>query len=234
MDQASPSMRLREESADITKPMYVRMFRPFIRALFRFLFHVLSRVQVEGLENVPPGGSYLAVCNHVSLYDSALLLVFWPTVMEAAGAAAVLDRPFQGMLMRLYGGLVVHRGQADRGVLEAMVAHLRGGYPVFIMPEGRRSHTPGMQPAHDGAAYVVGKTGVPVVPAAAIGTEASKEILSPFKRPTLRMVIGKPFELPPVPWKTADRKRVLKANTKRIMHAIAALLPAEYHGVYAN
>ena len=227
-------MNDKPQAAVLDKPLKVRVFRRIVRPLFRGLFHILSRVKVEGVEHVPKGGGYLVVGNHVSIIDPAFMVSFWPEDLEAAGAVAVLERPFQGWLMRSYGALHVHRGSADRAMLEGMVAILKAGRPAFKDPEGERSHKPGMQAAKPGAAYIIGKAGVPVVPVGIIGTEAVDEVLNPLKRPSLRMVIGEPIELPPVPFRSAARKQALRENTDRIMYAIAGLLPEAYRGVYSE
>jgi cytidylate kinase len=212
----------------------VRLFRRIARPIFRGLFWVLSRVQVEGADRVPSSGGYLVAGNHVSIVDPALIIAFWPEFLEAAGADTVLERPIQGRLMRYYGAMQVHRGMPDRALLEMTITCLQAGLPVLMDPEGRRSHQPGMQQAKNGVAYVAGKAHVPVVPVGVIGTEKVNQILSPFRRPALRMVIGEPLYLPPIPWGTPRRKAALKNNTEILMRAIAVLLPPEYRGVYGH
>ncbi|OGO72723.1 MAG: hypothetical protein A2Z49_09595 [Chloroflexi bacterium RBG_19FT_COMBO_56_12] len=115
-----------------------------------------------------------------------------------------------------------------------MIAALESGRPLVIAPEGGRSHTPGMRQAESGVAYIADKTGVPVIPVGIVGTTddyAQKAFR--FKRPPLEMRIGKPVRLPPVEGKGIARHRSLQANTDMLMCEIAALLPPEYHGVYA-
>jgi len=91
-----------------------------------------------------------------------------------------------------------------------------------------------MQRALPGAAYIVEKTGVPVLPVGIVGTTDdffARAIR--MHRPTIEMRIGKPLILPPVEGKGAARREALQANADQIMLAIAALIPPEYHGVYA-
>ncbi|MGD2251746.1 MAG: (d)CMP kinase [Anaerolineales bacterium] len=219
----------------VTRPgvsWWAKLFRLVARPVFRLLYRLLSRVEMEGMERIPTEGSYLVVSNHVSILEAPMVISFWPHSLEVAGAAAVLERPFQGRLMRAYGAMPIYRGTADRAVLDNIVANLRSGLPVFLNPEGGRSHVPGMQKAKAGAAYVVGKTSVPVVPVGVIGSEAVHKVLSLKRRPRLRMVVGDPIQLPPVPWRSPERKAVLEQNTERLMRAIAELLPPEYRGVY--
>jgi hypothetical protein len=52
-------------------------------------------------------------------------------------------------------------------------------------------------------------------------------------RPGIELRIGKPLLLPPVRGRGEERHAALQANADLIMRQIAALLPPEYHGVYA-
>ena len=213
-------------------PFWVQIFRIVARPTFRTLFRILAQVRVEGIENLPTEGGYLVAGNHVSIYDPPFIVTFWPRTVEVAGAVAVLERPFQGRLMRMYGAMRVHRGEYNRSLLEEMTRCIQAGLPVLIMPEGRRSHTPGMQKAWHGTAYVAAKANAAVVPVGIAGTDGVVDQWKRLRRPRMRMVIGKPLELPPVDLRSPNRKVELIQNTDRIMYAIAALLPPEYQGVY--
>ncbi len=219
-------------SDELKIPFWVRVFRVLARPTFRTLFRILAKVQVEGIENLPTEGGYLVAGNHVSIYDPPFIVTFWPRTVEVAGAVAVLERPFQGRLMRMYGAMRVHRGEYNRSLLEDMVRRLQAGMPVLIMPEGRRSHNPGMQTAWHGTAYVAMKANARVVPVGVTGTDGVVKLWKRLRRPTMRMVIGKPLDPPPVDLRSPNRKAELIQNTDRIMYAIAELLPPEYQGVY--
>jgi len=212
----------------------VQFFRTLFRPLFRLLFHILSHVEIQGVENVPERGAYLIAINHVSLYDPPFVLAFWPVAPEAAGAADIWHRPGQGLLVRLYGGIPVHRGEYDRRVLQKMIAVLQAGRPLLIAPEGGRSHTPGMRRGMPGVAYLIEKTGVPVVPVGVSG--ATDDFLTRAvrgERPTLTMKIGRPLHLPRVTGRGSVRREARQRNVDLIMTHIAALLPVGYRGVYA-
>jgi 1-acyl-sn-glycerol-3-phosphate acyltransferase len=215
--------------------VYTRILRATLRPIFRGIFHILSRVCITGRENIPRSGPYLIAINHVSLYEAPFILAFWPVAPEAAGAADIWSRPGQATLARIYGGIPVHRGEYDRSLVETMLQALDSGQPLLIAPEGGRSHTPGMRRGLPGAAYVVDRAAVPVVPVGLVGT--TDDFLSLAlrgKRPTLEMRIGKPLRLPPVEGKGKARREARQRNVDRIMLQIAALLPPEYRGVYAG
>jgi 1-acyl-sn-glycerol-3-phosphate acyltransferase len=217
-----------------TVPLYRRLLRALMRPLFRLLFHILSRVTVTGKENVPRRGPYLVASNHVSLYEPPFILAFWPTPLEAAGAVEIWERPGQNVLVRLYGGIPVHRGEYDRKLVEDMLAVLRSGRPLLIAPEGGRTHSIAMRRANPGVAYIADQAQVPVVPVGILGT--SDDFLRRAlrgERPAIEMRIGAPFHLPPLEGRGAARRLARQRNADLIMQHIAALLPPEYHGVYA-
>jgi 1-acyl-sn-glycerol-3-phosphate acyltransferase len=216
-------------------PLKTRLLRWVLRNAIRQVFRLLSPVNIVGRENIPKEGAYLIAVNHVSLYDPPLVLSFWPVAAEAIGAVDIWQRPGQSQLVSLYGTIPVHRGEYDRQLLETMLAMLRSGRPLLIMPEGSRSHVPGMHRAEPGVAYLIEKTHVPVVPVGVVGT--TDDYLSQalkFKRPPLQIVIGIPFQLPAIEGKADLRRQARQRNADLIMAQVAALLPREYQGVYAD
>ena len=215
-------------------PWYSRVFRSMSRAFFRNLFRLLSRVQITGVENIPAEGAYIIAVNHVSIFEPPLITAFWPRSIEVAGAVEILDRPIQSQIMRLYGTIPVHRERFDRQLLIALVDRLEAGRPVLIFPEGTRSRKPGLQQASTGVAYIAAKARVNVLPVGVAGTDILAAEIRKFRRTQLIMSVGKMIELPEIPWRSAERREILRLQTERIMHAIADLLPSAYHGLYAR
>ncbi|MCJ7567227.1 MAG: 1-acyl-sn-glycerol-3-phosphate acyltransferase [Anaerolineales bacterium] len=204
------------------------------RAFFRNLFRLLSRVQITGVENIPAEGAYIIAVNHVSIFEPPLITAFWPRSIEVAGAVEILDRPIQSQIMRLYGTIPVHRERFDRQLLITLVDRLEAGRPVLIFPEGTRSRKPGLQQASTGVAYIAAKARVNVLPVGVAGTDILAAEIRKFRRTQLVMSVGKMIEMPEIPWRSAERKEILRLQTERIMHAIADLLPSAYHGLYAR
>ncbi|MFZ5818487.1 MAG: lysophospholipid acyltransferase family protein [Chloroflexota bacterium] len=216
-------------------PLRFRLSRPALRAVFRLIFRILGRVKVTGKENVPRGQPYVVAINHISLFDPPLAAAFWPEALEIIGASDVFERPGQGQLVRLYGVLPVHRGAFDRALLRRAVAAIRAGRPMLIAPEGGRSHVASMRRAFPGIAYLIEETGVPVVPAGLVGTtDDFWQRARRGERPRLEMRIGRPFTLPPVTGKGAERRAARQRNADLVMRHVAGLLPEEYRGVYAD
>lgn len=217
-----------------------RLFRWLFRPIFRFLFHLLSSVNIYGMENIPTDQPYLVAINHVSLYEPPFVLAFWPRPLEAVGAVEIWQRRGQAILAHLYGGIQVHRGQFDRQLIDKMLSAVRSGYPLLIAPEGGRTHTLAMRRALPGAAYIIHKANLPVIPVGIVGTtddffiRAWRGFWRRGPRARLEMHIGKPVILPAVSGRGENRRQALQANADLIMAHIGRMLPEAYHGEYTD
>jgi 1-acyl-sn-glycerol-3-phosphate acyltransferase len=216
-------------------PFRFRASRPILKVVIRGIFHVLANVKITGKENIPYGGAYVAAMNHVSMFDPPFAAAFWPEFLEIIGAADVFEKPGQGELLRAYGVMPVHRGDYDRSLFTRIIAILNAGYPLLIAPEGGRSHVTAMRRAMPGIAYIIEKTGVPVVPVGLVGTtEDFWQRAKRRDRPDLEMRIGRPLTLPEIAVKGAQRHEARQMNSDLVMNHLAGLLPLEYRGVYAD
>jgi 1-acyl-sn-glycerol-3-phosphate acyltransferase len=214
-------------------PVTTRILRWILRPIFRLAFHILSRVRIHGIENIPPKGRYLIAINHISLFEPPFILAFWPVAAEAAGAVDIWDRSGQSILVELYGGIPVHRGEYDRQLIETLIKVLEADKPLLLAPEGGRTHTLGMRRGLPGVAYLADRTKSPVIPVGVAGTsDKFLEQALARKRPLIEMHIGKPFTLPPIVGTGQERRIQRQQYVDLIMRRIAELLPPEYHGVY--
>lgn len=214
-------------------PLRIRISRRFMRLFFRTLFHLLGKVEISGLENIPDHNRYVIVFNHVSLVEVPFIAAFWPTIIEIIGALAVWTRGYQGLIAKMWAGIQVDRTQYDREVFKQVERVLEAEIPLMISPEGGRSHQPGLRRGKSGVAYIIDKADVVVVPVAAVGNtiEFLRQGIR-LKRPTIQMIVGEPFVVPPVEGKGEERRQSRQRNTDYIMARLAALLPENYRGVY--
>jgi 1-acyl-sn-glycerol-3-phosphate acyltransferase len=206
-----------------------------LNLLFRLLARVLSRLllrlTVRGRERVPLQGPLLLTMNHLGGADPILVVGWSPRPLVVVGKSEILGWPVLGLLARLYGMIPVHRGEPDRATLKRLVAVLVSGQALLIAPEGRESHTGQLEAAKGGAAFLAQQAGVPsmvIVPVAITGT-AWKHVLPAWRRlrrPCVTLTFGEPYTLPP------GLKR--RAAAEEMMRRLAALLPPEYRGVYAE
>ena len=206
--------------------------RRILRNFVYLLLKVIARVDLYGLENLPPTGGILICTNHLSIIDPALVYVFSGRDCTALVASKHKKNPFLRWIVNIVGGIWLDRGEADLHALRAAQAYLRQGGVLGIAPEGTRSKTHGLIEAKTGAAYLADKTGVHVVPVGIAGSDMAMPSWKRLRRPHLVMRVGKPFLLPPV--RRATRNDDLACNTEEIMCQIAALLPEHHRGVYAG
>jgi 1-acyl-sn-glycerol-3-phosphate acyltransferase len=216
-------------------PLKNRIFRFFIKPAFRLLFYVLAPITITGKENIPYGKPYMVAINHISLFEAPFVTSFWPEMLEGMGASDIWKKKGQNILVDWYGGIKVHRGEYDRNLVDVVINVLESGYPMLIAPEGGRTHKPGMRRAMPGIAFILERARVPVIPVGVVGTtdDFAKKAFS-FKRPSLELHIGKPFYLPPIEGSGQPRREARQRNADLVMGHIAALLPEEYRGVYAD
>jgi 1-acyl-sn-glycerol-3-phosphate acyltransferase len=191
-------------------------------------------VEVTGRENVPPYGPYFIVFNHIDTLDAPLMVVFWPDVPEGITAAENYSHPIVGSLMRMYGAIPIKRTSYDREALEKGLEVIKSGSPLVVAPEGTRRRQPGMRQAKPGIAFLAMKAKAPIVPVGITGTETWIPSWKKFRRPRITMNIGQPFSLPDEPLAREQRQAKLEEYTTLIMKRIAALVPPEYRGVYAD
>jgi 1-acyl-sn-glycerol-3-phosphate acyltransferase len=127
----------------------------------------------------------------------------------------------------------VRRGAIGPSTIRAAIQVLRAGHVLGVAPEGTRSPTRALQPGKTGAVFLAVSAGVPIVPIAITGTEKAVEVFT-LRRPRLTVTVGQPitFTLP-----TGGRRpdaQILEDHTAELMCRIAAMLPPEYRGVYAE
>lgn len=216
----------------MTKDLPTRGSTALRFALSRVL-DVLARRRISGVENIPREGPCLLVFNQMSLVDTPLLSVLVPR-RDVTGLVAKDYRtnPVYRFLVECGGGMWIRRGASDRAALEGALGALKAGWVVGISPEGRRSRTGGLIPGKPGPAFLARHSGAPVVPVGFADTDLLAAQWRRFRRPTITIRVGAPFQLPPA--RGRGRKQRLQADTEFIMCRIAELLPSRYHGAYAT
>ncbi|HEX7975645.1 MAG TPA: lysophospholipid acyltransferase family protein [Anaerolineales bacterium] len=209
------------------------MWRNFLKSIVRFLFNLLTRYEVSGIENIPNRGALILAANHMSRLDPPLIFILLKREdVTVLVADKYLRYPFIRFLINSVNGIWLHREDADSRALRVARNHLQKGGVLGIAPEGTRSQVEALIPAKTGVAYLADKTKAPVVPVAITGTEKAIWQLFHLRRPLITVRIGEPFQLRPLDRR--DRSSSLQKNTDEIMSRIAAMLPPRYRGAYAG
>ena len=210
----------------------MRYWRP-MRLIMRFLFAVLTRVDVRGRENVPSEGALLLVFNHLGHLDPPLVLAMLPRPFTGIAVIGLRDVPVTGWLLRLANVIWVNRGHFDRAALRRGLQVLSEGGILGIAPEGRISLTGALEEGKRGSGFLARRADVPLLPVAITGTEKAAADWRRLRRPRLSLTIGKPFRLEPER-EGLSRKEQLRADADYIVTRLARMLPPEYRGVYGD
>jgi len=182
------------------------------------------KVQVEGQENISPGGSYVLVSNHLSYMDTPSILANIPVQFRFLAKQGLFQIPLLGTHLLRAGHISVPLEDpraAVRVMTKAAQVIKDRGISLLIFPEGGRSADGVLQPFKEGAAYIAIKAGVPLVPITLIGT---REIL-PFgsghmRAGTVILRIGVP--VPTSACKLSDRDRLTETLRQRIAESLEA------------
>ncbi len=171
-----------------------RAFYSAIRGLVVFLCLVVTRVRVDGKENIPPAGAFVLAPIHRSNIDTPLAAAVTRRRMRFMGKDSLWKIRAIGWVLSALGGFPVSRGTADREALKRCVAVLEGGEPLVLFPEGTRQSGPTVHPLFDGAAYVAVKAGVPIIP---VGIGGSERVMPKGSRMIYPrkcvMIVGEPI-----------------------------------------
>jgi glycerol-3-phosphate O-acyltransferase / dihydroxyacetone phosphate acyltransferase len=139
------------------------MIRRTIRAVLRLALRVyFRRIEVIGLENVPPDSPVIFVLNHPNgLVDPAFLLCLAPRRVAFVAKAPLFRMPVIGYLVRALDSLPAYRRQ-DEGqdparnieTFNAARQLLARGVTIGICPEGVSHDEPRLKPLKTGAARI--------------------------------------------------------------------------------
>jgi len=201
------------------------------RILITSLLRLFTRVEIIDRENFP-SPPYIAAINHLSYFDSPLLLTACPHRIRAFAAAKYKGNVIFGPLLRAMGAIWVERGKVDRRALRQALKVLDRSEVLGLAPEGTRStKTHSLQRGKTGITYIATRADVPIVPIGLTGTEYVLGELRRLRRPKIRAVVGQPFHLPKSGRVPSEE---LREYADLVMTRIAELLPPSYRGVYAG
>ena len=181
------------------------------------------KIEMTGLENVPPGRSCIFMSNHVSILDPPVVLPLLPGRSSVLLKKELMNIPILGRAMRMAKFVPVERGHrrdAAQASVEAAADALRSGLHILVYPEGTRSRDGRLSTFKKGPFFLAMETQAPIVPIALSGTQTMMHKGSNAIVPGLARI----QMLPAVePSKYETREELLLA----VRSAIAEALPPE-------
>lgn len=187
------------------------------RAFLRTLAHLLFRIRVVGIDNIPAQGGVMLCSNHRSLWDPPLIGIFVPRQVHYMAKAELLRIPVLAYFLRKFGVIPVTRGNMSIDTIKISLRLLREQRVIAIFPEGTRSKTGALGEGKKGAASLALRSGATIIPTAIIGS---------YRRfHPLTIVYGSPLVLHPD--ETLHPAEQQAQWTRALMEAISRLLASE-------
>jgi 1-acyl-sn-glycerol-3-phosphate acyltransferase len=229
------------------KPFVFPKFRiPIVKYILDRLTDILTKVEIDGIENIPLRGNYMLVCNHLSNADFVIISRVFPDSWPIG--AKVIANPVIRFLLRFGYNLIYlekreefsYREQAESAlrVHDFATSELASGRKVILVfPETTRSRNAQLIKGNSRTIKPALDAGVIILPLALTGTQNLMPITDkrdnildktigrlPRRTPSVKLRIGKPLSF------SKDIKR--EDAFLEVMRAIATLLPEEYRGHY--
>lgn len=209
--------------------------RNVIRWLVRLLFNIIAQVDVRGYEHLPKQGSFVIATNHLGIVDAPIAFY----ALDRWDMFVLIAEKWEKIALfrwlgKYFNFIFIDRYNPDIKNLRKVISLMEKENILVIAPEGTRSRVGSLIEAKPGVSYLATKLNRPIVPVAITGTEdkALFGSLKKLRRAHITVTAGPAFILPALP--RENRDEVLKQYTDEIMSHIAALLPENYRGVYAN
>ena len=177
--------------------------REGVRDFGALLFRALFRVEVRGMENLPPAGTRMLIApNHVSLVDGPLLHATLPIDASFAVDTGISKAWWAKPFLKL----IKHYTMDPTKPLAArdLIKLVASGEPVVIFPEGRITVSGSLMKVYDGTAMIADKADAVVVPVRIEGAQRSLSEL-PEERRDQALVVPQGDDLDPAAGQIADR-----------------------------
>jgi 1-acyl-sn-glycerol-3-phosphate acyltransferase len=171
------------------------MFHHFVYFLAYPILKIFYGVKIEGKSNIPRQGGLVVACNHESNVDPVMAgFSVFPRSPNYFAKQELFKIPLFSSFIRALGAFPVDREKTDRKALKKSIEILKNGGTLIMFPQGSRKAD--LKQAHDGAAYLAFKSGVPILPMAIIGTDKVMPPGSKFPKFSKILVkIGKPVSV---------------------------------------
>ena len=189
---------IRLTSSYITTPM-MKLLWNITWLIFKPLLVVFCRFEIRGAHHLdlvkPP---IIVAANHTNRSDPYVIGAafsynspYFP--IRYLTAQEYMEMPVLGVIIAVYGGIVVHKGVGKERALKEAVALLKEGQTVGIFPSGKIITDSKVQKGKEGVAYLASKTGLPVVPVAISGSYGLNPLKFFFGGRKIIVSIGAPI-----------------------------------------
>ena len=207
--------------------------RWFVTGVAKNGLEIMCRIDKSELDKVQELGPLIAYSNHTGSVEVPLMFTqLQPRPVTGLAKIESWDGWFLRWIFNLWGAIPLRRGEADMTAMRKALEALKAGYIIGMSPEGTRNKTGALIEAHPGIVSLALHSNAPLIPIAHWGGENFRVNLKHLKRTDFHIRVGESFYLDPQGEKLT--RQVRQQMLDELMYRLAALLPEEYRGVYAN
>ncbi len=141
--------------------------------LWSWLILATTGVEVssEGAGRLTPGGTYVFVSNHQSIYDIPIIFSTLPFQIRIIAKESLGRFPFLGWHLRWTGHMLVDRANPERAKIFGQWSQLVArGVSLIVFPEGTRSIDGRLARFKAGSFLLAIQAGLPIVPVSVSGS----------------------------------------------------------------
>lgn len=180
--------------------------RATIKGVLGFLYKIIYRPRMIGLENLPKDEGFIICANHVNYLDAAGLVLCNKFKVRFIGKADLLRFKILSYLARIFDIIPVKRDSGDISSIKICLKALKNKQVLGIFPEGTRKGMAKNVQIKNGAVYLAEKAKVKIVPVGVQGT------FKPFTK--VKFNYGKPIDIEEIKnsneeWQNIASKRVM-------------------------
>jgi len=165
-----PELFLVLAALNVVVAIYIYTLLPefLLRFMAWILINVLYRVRPVGLENIPPTGPAVVVCNHVSFMDPILLSGSIRRPMRFVMYYKIFEIPLLRFFFKNMKAIPIAGAREDEDLMnmafDKVDAELEAGNIVCIFPEGGVTRDGEVQRFRPGIEKIISRRPVPVIP----------------------------------------------------------------------
>jgi 1-acyl-sn-glycerol-3-phosphate acyltransferase len=178
-----------------------------------------------------PGPMIIAI-NHINFLEVPLLVTnVYPRRLLGLVKEETWKNPIMAFLFNTFDAIPINRGGSYVQTFHRVREAMEDGAFIIVAPEGTRSGNGVLQQGKGGIVQLALSAGVPIIPVVHFGGQKIWENIRRFRRTPFCFRVGRPFRL-----KCEGRpgKTLRETMLNEVMGQMAALLPPEMRGIYAE
>lgn len=157
-----------------------------LKVIINFIFRILYRVKVIGIENVPLEGRFVLCANHANNLDPFFVSIAFPRQICWMSKKELFKNKLLAKLLLKLGVFPVDRGDVDISAIKKSLKILKNEGVLGLFPEGTRVKGFDISNAKPGVALLAYKSKSKIVP---VNIDSNYRF---FNR--VRITIGEPMD----------------------------------------